>query len=1368
MSDIGKVILLTKNGKDGQFLPIPRNSKQEIVIGKKATADIRIKNVDVADEHCSISYNGYKAIIRPLSKSATTFVNNSAIKGQQTVVLKHNDLIQIEDRTFRWEYVQDDDEPRSNSPVKGQRKSEPAIKMVGTGVTSNRSMMLASPVFKRRSLMFKKSAPALPVSKTNKANAALRKINKTPGLNRSHLNSAAKLKNPNILRVLKQGFLASPSQDIGGEVNVVSGVLSSPVKTPGQSSSSIQQGRVSSPVKSPVGKAGSPQAQSSSGSTSVKSPVGKVCSPVKSPQAQQSSRSVVLNGKSATSPRRTAAKSGSPQGTKSARPATSGKKKPMSPKMSRAKRKLDLNESNGYADDDSLMEGEEDVTDGTGTNHAEFFSLSEEDVEIISGGGEPSSSLYEDSVCSLPSTPASLFHSTAVDGSSVLRNKTPSTSSQQHQSRTLNRTTSPSLSQTTTPVYNNSSPFSSRSSNRTPCYHPSRNLSKPTTPSSVSRSTVSRSNVASLSRSRTLNNSTAVNRTALTNASRGSTSKNVSLSVSHNKTVTNASVVSPRHSLTTRRVYSNNNSRSRRSSRSPEFESTLNFWENLEDESTSSVTSGGKSASNKSRNNSPRGLSVANGVLNGTSSRVSTGKNSLLSPLYVSPGTSGVAASSTTPSSSFYSPQSNSLPPATDKQHSAIFTPYTCDLSPNSRIGTPLTGSGITSPIQAYDSVTAEEIQAALSAAAHAAQQDTPPTTPDHTPSPRGSSRKSTPSGASKKTPTPATRTPRGAASQNSTPSSTAAKSPRNSTRSATPQSAAKSSPASSFGGSSKKSTPVVRGSSTASSAKSSPRTPAKKAGATPKRPTLVVTPGKKLATPKSGTKKSPATTSSSRKSSTTPKSGSKKTPTSSKKTPSTAKSTPRSTPKKIPSTAKSTPKKTPSTAKSTPKKTPSTAKSTPRKSPKGTPAASPAAVSSRKSTPASSASKRTTPTSKRATPSSKRGTPTSKQTTPSSSKASTPKSPAAQKTPPAKKSSTPAKSAKKSSPTPRKKATLQIALKKVATPVRKTPAKKASKTPQKKTPAKKSVPASSAQKKTPTPRGAALKKVSISEQEEPAPLFAGARAAASPLVVYNLVTPDELEVAETISLPLCSAVKTTPPPSRNSSRQSSSASGSGSASISKASSSTFNASRLASSPLVVYNLLTEDEIDKAESISLPLCSLHGSPSPGVLSPSPGPSSGKKSPKTTRSSGKKSPKNQTCSPACFNAARKSSSPLVVYNLVTEEELVGEVLPPVGFSPSNRRSPGGFPPAQPTPTVLNASRSSSSPLVVYNLVTPGQLSHVAEPLEEALDSAPVPSETDSTPPPAQKSANSRRKGFPPAQPTSTVLNASRSSSSPLSY
>ncbi|KAI5714980.1 hypothetical protein M8J77_008554 [Diaphorina citri] len=1124
--DIGKIVLIKKNGKDGSFLPLPSNSKQDIVIGKSATADIRIKTDGIQDQHCSVSYNGYKAIIRNLAK-AVTFVNNISIKGQQTV-LKHNDLIRVGEREFRWEYLND-----SVTSVPGSRKSEPALKLNSTSV--NKSMVLPSPVFKRRSLMLKKHTGSVP--KSNKSSDPLRKVNKTPGLNSSHLNLTSKLKNPNILRVIKQGFLPSPSPDVGGEVNKVSGVLSPNKKT-------------------------------------IYSPAARVSS---------------ANGKSAKSPRSAASKSGSPQGSKSAgHPSTgSGKRQTQeSPKLSKAKRKLNLNESNGDLSTLSLL------PDSPNTNSVEFFSIS----------NDSASSLYEDSVCS----PSAVFHSTALLGNPHSTTLPAPSGSKSRSSRSLNASTprpnrSLSLSvKNTWPKKSRTSSVKSSASKRRPSRSPefestltfwenlgeSESLSRGGTTLSEStlgspRGKLSRPAISDSTASSPRGKSARATNSLSPVTEVGSPNSLSLLSVSSAQFSPGASPgKSPAGRQSSRALNGTGvSSRSQAMDRSSVY---------------GSVTPGSKVGTPANKTSTPS-------KTNTPANKTSTPANKTNTPNKSSTSTSNTSSPA---NSSFYTPQ----PVANGtlvRESSAIFTPYTCNLSPYSASGTPqgfnAGRKGQDSPIVVYNMVTAEEIQEALSKAAQS--QEASPV--------KGSPRKATPKV------TPAKATPK-TASKNATPDITSANSETappasfestSASKNATPASSRKSTPASS-----RKTTPKA-----SSVKKATPKaTPAKSPKDTPKSP---------KATPKS-----------------TPASSKKSTPAKSKASPAaskkvTPKATTAKTPKR-PSLTVTPGKKSPASAKKTPAKairTPAKVKNTPAT--KKTPAkASPKLSSSKSKTPAS-ASK--SPKSAIKTPkSASKATPKSASKTSSASK--TPKS--ASKTTP--------KSASKGSKTP--------ASSKVAPP---------------------SASKGSTGKATPQSARKGTSKVSL-DISDVGTSFTSSRKSTSPLVVYNLVTPDELEVAQHIASPICSLKGPTPSSSAKTNK-------------------TFSGSRKTTSPLVVYNLVTPDELEdvahELEEVAHELDPLAHTEAP------------RKSQKSPRSP-------SAAHLSLLNASRKDS-PLVVVNLVTPDEVedvahnleeVSHVLEETSV-PSPRKSVR-------TPaagiSLLNASRKDS-PLVVYNLVTPAQLPKTVE-------------------------------------------------------
>ncbi|TRY95351.1 hypothetical protein DNTS_016025 [Danionella cerebrum] len=96
---LGKIVVIKRNGTDGTEFPLTASC----LFGRKLDCDIRIQLPQVSKEHCKIELNENKELILTNLSS----VNPTRINGQvlnQSERLKHEDVITIIDRSFRFEY----------------------------------------------------------------------------------------------------------------------------------------------------------------------------------------------------------------------------------------------------------------------------------------------------------------------------------------------------------------------------------------------------------------------------------------------------------------------------------------------------------------------------------------------------------------------------------------------------------------------------------------------------------------------------------------------------------------------------------------------------------------------------------------------------------------------------------------------------------------------------------------------------------------------------------------------------------------------------------------------------------------------------------------------------------------------------------------------------------------------------------------------------------------------------------------------------------------------------------------------------------------------------------------------------------------
>ncbi|XP_040575710.1 uncharacterized protein [Lepeophtheirus salmonis] len=112
----GRIVVIKKSGCDGSIFPL---WNKECLIGRHEDCDIRIQLADVSAQHARVSVaEDSKVYIESLGRNGVRVNGTRVIEG--AVLLKHKDVFEISDRSFRFEYPADHS---SGSP--GAGASEP-------------------------------------------------------------------------------------------------------------------------------------------------------------------------------------------------------------------------------------------------------------------------------------------------------------------------------------------------------------------------------------------------------------------------------------------------------------------------------------------------------------------------------------------------------------------------------------------------------------------------------------------------------------------------------------------------------------------------------------------------------------------------------------------------------------------------------------------------------------------------------------------------------------------------------------------------------------------------------------------------------------------------------------------------------------------------------------------------------------------------------------------------------------------------------------------------------------------------------------------------------------------------------------------
>ncbi|GAB6021860.1 hypothetical protein CHUAL_006029 [Chamberlinius hualienensis] len=116
MPRLGTVVVIKRDGRDGSKFPVITDS---CTFGRSTDCDVRINLGTVSQQHCRLIVNrrGVTSISN-VSKENQTLLNGKSIKSQ--IAVRHNDIITIADRQFRWESAQTTDvKSNSRSPCSG-------------------------------------------------------------------------------------------------------------------------------------------------------------------------------------------------------------------------------------------------------------------------------------------------------------------------------------------------------------------------------------------------------------------------------------------------------------------------------------------------------------------------------------------------------------------------------------------------------------------------------------------------------------------------------------------------------------------------------------------------------------------------------------------------------------------------------------------------------------------------------------------------------------------------------------------------------------------------------------------------------------------------------------------------------------------------------------------------------------------------------------------------------------------------------------------------------------------------------------------------------------------------------------------------
>ena len=111
----GTITVIKRSGGDGSIFPM---TCEDILIGRGSGCDIRVTLPTVSRKHCHITVTqNAQALLTNLSdNSGQTLLNQDVMDWNETLVLKHGDVITVGDRSFRFSYPDD-------SPHKPRKRS---------------------------------------------------------------------------------------------------------------------------------------------------------------------------------------------------------------------------------------------------------------------------------------------------------------------------------------------------------------------------------------------------------------------------------------------------------------------------------------------------------------------------------------------------------------------------------------------------------------------------------------------------------------------------------------------------------------------------------------------------------------------------------------------------------------------------------------------------------------------------------------------------------------------------------------------------------------------------------------------------------------------------------------------------------------------------------------------------------------------------------------------------------------------------------------------------------------------------------------------------------------------------------------------
>lgn len=98
----GYVAVVKKNGQIGSKFPMVKHT---CVFGRERTCDVAIQLPYISKTHCrlEVNENGTVDLVN-LTKNGKTFLNGVALAADESIEVKHNDVIVVGDRSFHFEY----------------------------------------------------------------------------------------------------------------------------------------------------------------------------------------------------------------------------------------------------------------------------------------------------------------------------------------------------------------------------------------------------------------------------------------------------------------------------------------------------------------------------------------------------------------------------------------------------------------------------------------------------------------------------------------------------------------------------------------------------------------------------------------------------------------------------------------------------------------------------------------------------------------------------------------------------------------------------------------------------------------------------------------------------------------------------------------------------------------------------------------------------------------------------------------------------------------------------------------------------------------------------------------------------------------